>query len=49
MAPTGIRFLCVANSARLRMGEALARQLLLGLMGQSAGCRSATQRPPLPE
>jgi len=49
MAPTGILFRCLANSVRLRMAVALARQLPLGLLGQSAGCRSATQSPPLPE
>jgi len=49
MAPTGILFRWVANSVRFRMAVVLGRQLLLGLLGQSAGCRSATQRPPLSE
>lgn len=45
MNPTGILFLCVANSARSQMGEGLARRLFPGLRIQSAGSRPSRVNP----
>jgi arsenate reductase (thioredoxin) len=44
-APTGILFLCVANSARSQMAEGLARQLFPGLRIQSAGSLPSRVNP----
>lgn len=45
MTPTGLLFLCVANSARSQMGEGLARQMFPGLRIQSAGSRPSRVNP----
>ncbi len=43
--PTGLLFLCVANSARSQMGEGLARMLFPGIRVQSAGSRPSRVNP----
>lgn len=43
--PTGILFLCVANSARSQMAEGLARRMFPGLRVQSAGSRPGRVSP----
>ena len=45
MIPTGILFLCVANSARSQMAEGLARRLFPGVHIQSAGSRPSRVNP----
>jgi arsenate reductase len=45
MTPTGILFLCVANSARSQMAEGLAPMLFPGSRIQSAGSRPSRVNP----
>lgn len=45
MTPTGLLFLCVANSARSQMAEGLARQMFPALRIQSAGSRPSRVNP----